>query len=460
MGAPMKNELKTRRDFIGGLGMAGAASLAAPLLGQVAGERPPRADGVKVVGPRGRLPISYVIDDSTCLVNLNHFAVPQFRTAFGGGNNYTQKWREWPREIPDAFVRKFGEWCADKGVKGKWSVVPYPACVGRLDRFIPGWSQEELKDSIEMVQQVMAPNFDIHPEMATHTRVIDLKTGQPYPQHTIQFMENWEWTRGKSAEEIGAYIAYALQILKNVGFKCEGQTTPGGFGNNALPELAQGTLLACREVFGAEIPHYFRHAFDRGPESVAPRVEYASGLDGDDPKCVVSIVCCTGDWTGGWDNSEPGGADKYITEDGKGGRVPEIIARGEPACLLSHWTGIFYNGHETGFKIFQEVHRRIQAHYDHLHWMKLAELSRYWAAKELTKVEKSEVGLKFKAPFACQDFTVEINRRLEKPPTAGGMQMNEVDSILKLQSGGWFRDRDRTVMCFQLTKGSSEIQYS
>ena len=145
----MKNFHRTRRDFLGTLSAAGAASLATPLLGQIAGERPARADGVKVINPRGRVPISYVIDDSTCLVNLNHFAVPQFRTAWGGGNNYTHNWRDWPREIPDAFVRKFGEWCADKGVKGKWSVVPYPACVGRLDRILPGWTADELKASIK-----------------------------------------------------------------------------------------------------------------------------------------------------------------------------------------------------------------------------------------------------------------------------------------------------------------------
>jgi hypothetical protein len=456
----MKNLSGTRRDFIGGLGLAAAGAMAAPLIGQIAGDRPARAEGVKVVGPRGRLPISYVIDDSTCLVNLNHFAVPQFRTAFGGGNNYTQKWRDWPREIPDAFVRKFGEWCADKGVKGKWSVVPYPACVGRLDRMLPGWTKEELDGSIKMVQDVMAPNWDIHPECATHTRVIDLKTGQPYEDFSTRFMENWEWTTGRSADEIGAYIAYALQILKNVGFKCEGMTTPGGFGNRALPQLAQGTLQAVRSVFGAEIPHYFRHAFDRGTESVAPRVEYASGLDGNDPKCVVSIICCTGDWTGGWDNSEPGGADKYITEDGKGGRVPEIIARGEPVCLLSHWTGIFFNGQEIGFNIFKEVHRRIETHYSHLHWMKLAELSRYWAAKELTKIEKTQSGLKMKGPFACQDFTVEVAKRLEKPPKLNGMEMREVDSALKLQTGNWFRDGEKTTVCIQLNKGETRVDWA
>jgi hypothetical protein len=452
-----------RRKFLEKVGISAALAAGATGLAQIAGERPARIDGVKVLNPRGRVPISYVIDDSTCLVNLNHFAVPQFRTAFGGGDAYTQKWREWPREIPDSFVRKFGEWCAEKGIKGKWSVVPYPACVGRLDRQLSGWTKEELESSIELVRTLMLPNWDIHPEMVTHTRVIDLKTGHPYADHSTRFMENWEWTTGRSADEIGAYMAYALQILKNIGLPCEGITTPGGFGNRALPQLAQGTLQAVRDVFGAEIPHYFRHAYDRGEQSVAPRVEYASGLDGNDPKCVVSIICCTGDWTGGWDNSAPGGVDKFITEDLKSGRVVDIIERGEPACLLSHWTGIYYNGQETGFKIFQEAVRRLHGRYDNLIWMKLAEISRYWAAKELTKIERLPGvgrdgfagGLKLRAPFACPDFTVELNERIQKPP----QEFSEVGGILKLKAGTLWKDDKRTVICFGLKKGESELRW-
>lgn len=103
-------------------------------------------------------------------------------------------------------------------------------------------------------------------------------------------MENWDWSAGKSADELAAYQAYALQILKNIGLPCEGVTTPGGYGSRNLPELSQATLQSVRDVFGAEIPHYFRHTFT-DDRSVAPRVEYASGLDSSDPRCVVSIKC-------------------------------------------------------------------------------------------------------------------------------------------------------------------------
>src|SRR5688572_1256236 len=133
--------MPSRRSFLRLAAAAGASAFA-----QVPGERPAKAEGVEVINPRGRVPVGLIIDDSTCLVNLNRFAMPQFDHAFRGENPaYHHAWKEWPVEIPDAFVRKFGEWCAGQGVKGKYSIVPYPACVGRLDREVPGWSRRELE---------------------------------------------------------------------------------------------------------------------------------------------------------------------------------------------------------------------------------------------------------------------------------------------------------------------------
>lgn len=434
-----------------------------PLIGQVPGDRPPRPSGVTVLNPRGRVPVGLIIDDSTCLVNVNRFAMPQFDEAFAGANpTYRRPWRDWPVEIPDAFVRKFGEWCAAQGVKGKYSIVPYPACVGRLDRGLPGWSQRELRESIELVRTVMMPNWDIHPEMVTHTRVIDTKTGHPYPELSTRFMENWEWTTGRSADEIADYLAYALRILKEVGLPCEGVTTPGGFGAKALPQLAQASFEAVRDVFGAEIPHYFRHVYSAGDESVAPRVEYARDLDRDDPRCVVSIIGCTGDWTGSWDNTEPVGADAFITADGMRGRMVEVITRGEPALMLAHWTGIHWNGEERGFKVFQEVVHRLHARFDHLLWMKLSEVARYWAARELTRIGREGGTVKFRAPFACPDFTVRWESASPGAPRVRHetteMELREVSGPLKLIGGTWCREGRQMTACFALPKGEAELR--
>jgi hypothetical protein len=345
-------------------------------------------------------------------------------------------------------------------VKGKYSVVPYPACVGWVDREMPGWSREELEASLELIRTQITPDWDIHPEMISHTWVIDTKTGRPYPERSERFMENWAWTDGKSVDQLADYMAYALRILKNVGLPCEGITTPGGFGNRVLPELAQATLEACRDVFQAEIPHYFRHLFT-DDRSVAPRVEYASGLNTADPRCVVSIIGCTGDWFGGWDGLEPGHPDQCITEDGRGGRLPEVIRRGEPAILVCHWPGIYYNGEERGFKIFKEVVRRLHGTYDNLVWMKLSEIARYWAARELTRIEVAPGGISFDAPFACPGFTLRCPGGSGPPPVLGYKSerapLREVPSLLRLEPGTWTREGQSRVVCLDLPRGKSRL---
>ncbi len=443
----------SRRDL---LKAATLLATGATALGQEKGDRPEQSLDVEVLNPQNRVPLSFIIDDSTCLVNMAHFGIPQFAETFP--ENYKQDWRKLPREIPDSFVRKFGQWCREHDVKGKYSIVPNPACVGWLDRGLPGWSGKQLEDSIKLVRELMMPNWDIHPEMVTHTRVIDLKTGRPYPDKSEKFMENWGWSQDKSVDELASYMSYGLRILKNIGLDCEGITTPGGFGGQNRENLAKATLESCRDVFNAEIPHYFRDLFT-DDKSVAPIVQYASGLNGENPKCVVSIIGCTGDWFGGWDGLVPGSVDKFITEDLKGGRLPQVIDKGEPAILVCHWPGIYYNSEEIGFNIFKEVVRRIHARYDNLIWMKLSEIARYWAAKELTQIEGNSSKIKFIAPFATPKFTVRIKSPSSKPPRpildSDQANLQQVETLKDLKPGTWSRDAQNLTVCFDLPKGDS-----
>jgi hypothetical protein len=358
-------------------------------------------------------------------------------------------------------VRKFAEWCHEHGVKGKYSIIPYPACVGWLDRDLPGWSRRSLVESVELVRASIAPDWDIHPEMVSHTWVIDTRTGRPYPERSDRFMENWRWTDGKSVDQLAEYMAYALRVLKNVGLRCDGITTPGGFGNRVLPALSRATLEACRDVFDAEIPHYFRHLYT-DDRSVAPRVEYASGLDGPDPRCVVSIIGCTGDWFGGWDGLTPGTVDQFITEDLKGGRLPQVIAREEPAIMVGHWPGFYFNGREVGFAILREIVRRLHAGFDNLVWMNLGEIARYWAARELTAIERRSDRIRFRAPYACPAFTVRVAADpANTPPTLAvegrNVPLKRVEKAGQLASGTFLRQGRDLTACVDLPKGTSEL---
>jgi hypothetical protein len=443
----------TRRSFIKTTAKAGAALTIAP----VPDDFSLNLKRVEVLNPRNRVPVSLIIDDSTCLVNMAHFGIPQFAEVFP--ENYRQDWRRLPREIPDSFVREFGEWTAENGVKGKYSVVPYPACTGWVSHFIPGWSKRELENSLNLIREVIVPNWDIHPEMISHTRVIDIKTGKPYPYPTPEYMENWEWSQDKSADELAAYQAYALHILKDAGLECEGLTTPGGYGSKNQDNLALSTLQAVRDVYKAEIPHYFRDLYTEKNRSVVPQIKFASDLHTGDPKCAISIIGCTDDWFGGWDGIVKGNTDKFISADLQEGRMVEVIDSGEPAIMVCHWPGIYFNGDKSGFNVLKEITKRLNQKYDHLIWMKLSEISRYWAAKELTEIDAGEKSIRFYAPFAAVDFTIKTNAKLLKPLLKNSKPLRQISQEKDLQAGTFLIKGQEAYICFNLPKGKSELIY-
>jgi hypothetical protein len=421
------------------------------------GERPQQDDGIEVLNPRGRVPLSFIIDDSTCLVNMGHFCMPQFAEVYPQRESYDKPWTTWPREIPDAFVREFGEWCAEHGVKGKYSLVPCPALVGWLDRELPGWSRRQLQGSLKLVRELMVPNWDIHPEMITHTRVIDIRTGRPLEEISPATMENSYPREKKSVDELAAYLAYALQILKNCDLPCEGITTPGGFGNMVKSELSLATHQAVRDVYGAELPHYFKYVVGGG-RSTEPVLEHVRGLETDDPRVVVSVPAGTGDWFGGWEGDKEPEGFRYASADASDGRMVELIERGEPAVMLCHWPGLYTHGTRRGYAHFQQVVLALAGRYrDQTQWMKVSEIARYWAARSLTQIRRAGNRFTLTAPFASDQFTVRTAATGSSAPalehTGKPIPLSEVNQRGDLKPGTWIREQDDVVICFDLPRG-------
>ena len=419
---------------------------------------------VTVLNPRNRVPLSFIIDDSTCLVNMGHFCMPQFAECYPNRKDYQKPWKTWPREIPDSFVREFGEWCAEHGVKGKYSIVPNPACVGWMDRELPGWSRRELLDSLKLVRELMVPNWDIHPEMITHTRVIDVKTGRPINEISPATMENSYPREKKSVDELAEYLAYALRILKNCDLPCEGVTTPGGFGNLVKPELSLAVHDAVRDVYGTELPHYFKYVVGSN-ESTKPKLEHVRGLGTDDPKVTVNVLAGTGDWFGGWDGDLESKPDRYATEDATSGRMVEMIERGEPAVMLCHWPGMYTHGTKAGFRAFQRVVTSLAARFrNETAWMKVSQIARYYAAAELTEITTTPDGFALTAPFGTSGFTLKIVKPATGKPvlrTASGdsQTLDEVRTATDLDSGKWLCEDSSQILCFDLPKGSTTIAW-
>jgi hypothetical protein len=459
------NSLKsTRRQFLTATGTALAgAAISFPLRSSVAQDvRSVLPKGVEVLFPRGRVPLSFIIDDSTCLVNMGHFCTPQFLSCYPDREQYQKDWKKWPREIPDSFVREFGVWCSENGVKGKYSIVPNPACVGWMDRELPGWSRSELQSSLKLVRDLMLPNWDIHPEMITHTRVIDLKTGRPFDEISPATMENSYPREKKSVDELAAYLAYALRILKNCDLPCEGVTTPGGFGNLVKPELSLAVQQSVRDVYQAEIPHFFKYV-NTGQESTEPKVEHVSGLGTDSVNLTVNIPAGTGDWFGGWQGDTISDWQRYSNDDATSGRMVDLIQKNEPAIMLCHWPGMYSNGTNEGFKSFQRVVTALDRRFrDQTIWMKLSEIARYWAAKELTSIRMTDAGCSMAAPFAAPGFTVKVRGRpAANPAVVAGDSTKSLRKISKrpeLAAGTWLADGDSTIVCFDLPRGSSQLK--
>ena len=424
---------------------------------------------VTVELPRARVPLSFIIDDSTCLVNMGKFCMPQFATALPDRDEYKKPWRDWPSEIPDSFVREFGTWCAEHDVRGKYSIVPYPACVGWLDRELPGWSRKQLQESLQLVRELMVPRWDIHPEMITHTRVIDLKTGRPHAEISAATMENSFPQTDISVDQLTEYLAYALRILKNCELPCEGITTPGGFGNKVKQKLPQAVFEAVRDVYGTELPHYFKYV-SLGDESVLPKFEHVQNIDSDTPQLTVNVPAGTGDWFGGWDGVVESQGHLYSNDDASAGRMVELIERRQPAVMLCHWPGLYCNGLQTGYKQFQKVVLALEQRFkDEVRWMKISEIGRYFTATAFTKIKATEPGaervVELQAPYACPDFTVKIENRnaIEKivlEQKDSKVELRPVASQAMLVANTYYRQEQTVMACFDLSKGASRLVLS
>ena len=139
--------------------------------------------------------------------------------------------------------------------------------------------------------------------------------------------------------------------------------------------------------------------------------------------------------------------------------------------LVCHWPGIYFNGEKVGFRIFQEVVTRLHRRYDNLLWMKLSEISRYWAARELTAIERqdSSDSITLRALFAAPDFTLQIDApatqqvsRVEfsSKGSGGGSTppLRQVNTTGDLTAGTWCRTGAYVIACFDLPRGESSLK--
>jgi len=373
--------------------------------------------------PLDRVPLSLIIDDSTVLVNLNYFFLRDRNLADG----QHRRWEDVPVVHPESFTREFAEFCLEHGVRGKFSVVPCPAAMGRIDEGLPLFSHAQQESWLQMCRELIVPAFDITPEMLTHTFVVDPRTCRPLEP---PIWEQYEWETLPVDEEgrVFEYIATACRILANVGLPPEGVTSPGGFGGRTLDFYARVAGDAVRSVTGNPTPYFFKRVAD-GATVEAP-VWYPDPEAG---TAVGEIIASTGDWTGSWTGYGEADADRYLTADLQGGRLPQLIDAGEPVVFCSHWQGFYglHNEDRRGFRVLQTVVQRLRErdpHGERTQWLKCSEITVYACARKLAGVSVSGATITLDLPVPVPDLTLRITGPAVRGVTVDGRPLRRAAS--------------------------------
>ncbi len=406
-----------------------------------------------------RVPISLIIDDSAPLVNLNYFFIRDRNRDTGE----TRRWEDLPVVIPESFTREFGEWCAEQGVKGKFSVVPCPAGLGRIDQGLPLFGRRQIESWLAMCREVIVPQFDITPEMLTHTYVLDLETLQPVEP---RIWEQYEWaTLPEDQEErIVDYIALACQILVNVGLIPQGVTSPGGFGGRNLPFYARVAGEALRRVTGQATPYFFQRVVKEPP--VASPVWYADREAG---TAVGEVIACTDDWTGSWTGYGEVHVDRYITSDLQGGRLPWVIDAGGPCILCSHWQGFYglHNDDRRGFHALKTVVRRLRErdpYGEHTCWRKPSEIATYACAREMASLSVEPPAadrgpvIRLDLPVRVPELTLRVKGLRVRGVRCDGQSLQAASGRRSFRSGTFFQEGDTLLLAYDPPGRASTVE--
>lgn len=179
----------------------------------------------------------FIVDDTPA--NGTYWARLQ-QTAFGYKASETGWATNWRSLAPAGLfrpdhARAFADFVEEFGIRGKFTFLPCPAGLGRVDRSIRGYTDEELKGLIGVVRDRVAKRMDITPEVLTHSMAFDPEAGALLP-HTETAWVSY-LCRTRQMEKLQAYIRAAYSILHNVGLTPHGLTTGGmedfsGIGEN------------------------------------------------------------------------------------------------------------------------------------------------------------------------------------------------------------------------------------
>lgn len=332
-----------------------SAAVGKVMAGQTQGNTPAAAAGTA----SGKTPISLIIDDGSPVDPL-FYELPGYETPF---------------LVPREFTQRVGETFERFDLRGKFTVIPMPSCLGRIDQSLKRVPAEHLETWLKLVRERIAPRFDITPEFLTHLRAYDLKGGG------FQHIYEDAWISGAPLEEIVEYFTLAFTILKNVGLPATGITSPWVSGIDVEKKYAQALGESQWKVFSRKLTWYFLYATGWG----SPRkcsIEYEDPARG---QVVVSVPANANDifWSMDLPTREERlafikqGIDRVVSADGRTGRIRELMDSGHPVVLVTHWQSLYTQGTGLGLEGLATLGERIGKIFgSSLEWVSCSELAR------------------------------------------------------------------------------------
>ncbi len=401
----------------------------------------------RVENPSLRQPLSLIIDDPTPGYNPAYF-----HSGFLNG----------PMHVPASLIDDVADLIEETGIRGKFSVIPMPFGLGRLDGQIEGVEPADVRHFLDVVRARIAPYLDITPEALTHWNAVDLATGRLLPL--------WEhvWSRQQTRQTLHPYLSLALEIVNAAGLPSTGMTSPWDFGDGVETEYAEAILSAQRAVNGRTLTWYFLQ-MDGASKHVPPKLTVFRPEAGE---VVVSIITCdTYDFGRGvWRGGEPD-PDLLISADGQSGRLAQVLSAGGPAAFHTHWQTLFSQGRSAGRDAIATVAQRVRDRFhDGVIWTRTLDLATYAAAAAALHIAPDDAGspsvdtdhgtvvMRLTTPFACKQFTMSLaTNQPIKAVRLDGKPLTRIESARFLDENTFLVAGDRVYICWSL-RTSQQLQ--
>lgn len=304
-----------------------------------------------------KIPVSLIIDDGGP-VNLFHFHDLKC-----------------PHEllVEPAFFKEFAKICSRNNIMGKYSFVPVPAGLGRIDKKLSQVPAKYIKDYIKITKEEIEPVFSITSEILTHYLAYNLQTGGN--KHICEDV----FVSTATDEEIAEYVGLSLEILSNVGLNPTGVTSPWATGIDNEENYAKGIGKAFCRVMKKKECFYFLHSRDTLKKPVVM-------FDTPETGRVVSVPNNTVDAF--WFTQNPltkkqavqnakKAIDSLLSADGRTGVMRELFDAGDPIIFISHWQSLYSDGRKIGLEGLDALTQRMNKIFGkEIEWMPMAELAK------------------------------------------------------------------------------------